>query len=174
DEVESFSSLVDDLRDYSWRLSRQESHFLHCLLRLRNDLVDGVHVISPVEDAERRHREAKFALFDQTWFVEENMRMYESNLAAYFHEKETCDARAVKLKNELAELRERKKELQLSVREDVAKLLEKRKILLELKSKQANLWAVLERLIEDSEMVKNCKLGIEGSCYEAEEAAKFL
>ncbi|MCI57966.1 hypothetical protein A2U01_0079219, partial [Trifolium medium] len=44
DEVESFSSLVDDLRGYSWRLSWQETHLLNILLRLRTELVDGVHV----------------------------------------------------------------------------------------------------------------------------------
>ncbi|MCI94488.1 hypothetical protein A2U01_0115786, partial [Trifolium medium] len=65
--------------------------------------------------------------------------MYESNLAAYFHEEETSDAKVKELRGELAKLKGRKKELQLSVREDVTKLLEKRKILLELKSKQANL-----------------------------------
>ncbi|MCI64482.1 hypothetical protein A2U01_0085740, partial [Trifolium medium] len=60
-------------------------------------------------------------------------------LAAYFHEEETSDARANELRGELTKLKRRKKELQLNVKEDVAKLLEKRKILLELKSKQANL-----------------------------------
>ncbi|MCI81371.1 hypothetical protein A2U01_0102644, partial [Trifolium medium] len=59
-------------------------------------------------------------------------------------------------------------------REDVAKLLEKHKIHLELKSKQANLGGNLERLMEDLDMVKNCKLNLESMCYEAEEAAKFL
>ncbi|MCI45478.1 hypothetical protein A2U01_0066717, partial [Trifolium medium] len=33
------------------------------------------------------------------------MRMYESNLAAYFHEEETSDARANELRGELAKLK---------------------------------------------------------------------
>ncbi|MCI06333.1 hypothetical protein A2U01_0027392 [Trifolium medium] len=146
-EVESFSSLVDDLRGYSWRLSWQEAHFLRCLLRLREELVDGVPIIFSVEDAERRHREVKSALFDQT---------------------------CLDLKGELAKLTEKKREIQSDIKEDIAKLLEKRKILLELKSKQASLGGAIERLLEDLEMVKTCKLNIEGMCYEAEEAAKFL
>ncbi|MCI79256.1 hypothetical protein A2U01_0100527, partial [Trifolium medium] len=60
------------------------------------------------------------------------MRMYENNLAAYFHEEETSDAKALELRGELAKLRERKKKIQLSIKDDIAKLLEKRKILLEL------------------------------------------
>ncbi|MCH93986.1 hypothetical protein A2U01_0014940, partial [Trifolium medium] len=93
---------------------------------------------------------------------------------AYFHEEETSDAKALELRGELAKLRERKKEIQFSIKEDIDKLLEKSKILLELKSKQANLGGTIERLMEDLEMVKNCKLNIESMCYEAEEAAKFL
>ncbi|MCI05908.1 hypothetical protein A2U01_0026963, partial [Trifolium medium] len=122
-EVESFSSLVDDLRVYSWRLSWQEAHFLRCLLRLREELVDGVPVIFSVEDVERRHHE------------------------------ENADAKILDLKGELVKVREKKKELQKDIREDIAKLLEKRKILLELKSKQANLGGTIERLMEDLEMV---------------------
>ncbi|MCI01471.1 hypothetical protein A2U01_0022496, partial [Trifolium medium] len=114
------------------------------------------------------------ALFDQTWFVEESMRMYESNLAAYFHEEETSNAKALELRGELAKLKEKKKEIQLDIKEDIAKLLKKRKILLELKSKQANLGGTIERLMEDLDTVKNCKLNIESMCYEAEEAAKFF
>ncbi|MCI42936.1 hypothetical protein A2U01_0064173, partial [Trifolium medium] len=113
-----------------WRLSWPEAHFIRCLLRLRTDLVDGVPVIFSVEDAERQHHEVKSALFDQTWFVEESMCMYENNLAAYFHEEETSDAKVLELRGELAKLRERKKKIQLSIKDDIAKLLEKRKILL--------------------------------------------
>ncbi|MCI86881.1 hypothetical protein A2U01_0108162, partial [Trifolium medium] len=65
------------------------------------------------------------------------------------HEEETCDAGVLELNNELAKLGKRKRELQLIVKEDVAKLLEKRKILLELKSKQATLAADLDRLSND-------------------------
>ncbi|MCH95798.1 hypothetical protein A2U01_0016780 [Trifolium medium] len=131
-EVESFSSFVDDLRDYSWRLSSHESCFLQRLLRLRTELVDDVPLIFSAEEADRQHRKVMSALFDQTWFVKESMRMYESNLAAYFHEEENCDAKAIKLRGYLARLEGRKKELQISVKEDVAKLLEKRHLLLEL------------------------------------------
>ncbi|MCI31795.1 hypothetical protein A2U01_0053007, partial [Trifolium medium] len=63
---------------------------------------------------------------------------------------------------------------QLSVKEDVAKLMEKRKILLELKSKQATLAADLDRLSDDLVTVLNYKLNLDGVLYEAEEAFKFL
>ncbi|MCI26145.1 hypothetical protein A2U01_0047340, partial [Trifolium medium] len=167
-------SLVDDLRGYSWRLSWPEAHFLRSLLRLREELVDRAPVISSVGGVEQRYHKAKSAIFDQSWFVEESIRMHENTLAAYFHEEEVCDARVLELRNELAKLKEQKKEIQLGIREDVGNLLKRRKIQLELKSKVANLGGTLERLMEDLDVVKACKLNIESMCYEVEEAAKFL
>ncbi|MCI58720.1 hypothetical protein A2U01_0079975, partial [Trifolium medium] len=73
---------------------------------------------------------------------------------AYFHEEETSDAKALELRGELAILRERKKEIQLSIKKDIVKLLEKRKILLELKSKKANLGGTIEWIMEDLEILK--------------------
>jgi chromosome segregation ATPase len=119
-EVETFSSLVDDLRGYSWRLSSHESCFLTRLLRLRAELVDKVALVFSIEDAERRHRQTMSRTFDQIWSVSESMRTYESNLAARFHEEDSCDARIAELKGELARLEGRKMELQAGIKEDVA------------------------------------------------------
>ncbi|GAU29783.1 hypothetical protein TSUD_161880 [Trifolium subterraneum] len=70
-EVETFSSLVDDLRGYSWRLSSHESCFLTRLLRLRSELVDKIALVFSIEDAERRHRQTMSKTFDQIWSAED-------------------------------------------------------------------------------------------------------
>jgi predicted nucleic acid-binding Zn-ribbon protein len=91
-------------------------------------------LIFSIENAERRHRRTMASTFDQIWSVGESMRMYESNLAARFHEEDSCDAQIAELKGELARLDGRKMELQAGIKDDVAKLMEKRPVLLELES----------------------------------------
>ncbi|GAU28889.1 hypothetical protein TSUD_293410 [Trifolium subterraneum] len=136
-EVETFSSLVDDLRGYSWRLSSHESCFLTRLLRLRAELVDKVTLVFSIEDAERRYRQTMSRTFDQIW------------------------------------LEGRKLELQADIKEDVAKLLEKRPVLLELEYQKANLGGTYSRIMTDMKIVKTCRREIENMCAEAEEAAEF-
>ncbi|MCI19707.1 hypothetical protein A2U01_0040867, partial [Trifolium medium] len=87
---------------------------------------------------------------------------------------EFSDAKATELKVELARLEGRKKEVHISVKEDVAKLLEKCHILLELESKQANLGGSLSRILEDLKMVKKCRRDIENMWTEAGEAANLF
>jgi hypothetical protein len=50
-ELETFSALVDELSDHSWRLSPQQSHFLDCLVRLRTKMVVDAPFILFVEEA---------------------------------------------------------------------------------------------------------------------------
>ncbi|PNY05506.1 hypothetical protein L195_g001958 [Trifolium pratense] len=172
--IESFSSLVDDLRDYSWRLSRSEAHFLRALLCLRDELVASAPIIASVDGAEARYQKTRVALFDQARSVEENMRMLETSLSAYFHDEDACDARISELRTELTALEERKLDIQNGVREDIGNLLEHRRIQLELKSQVASLGGALERLMNNRGMARTCKLDINKMCEEAEDAAKYL
>jgi hypothetical protein len=51
EESGTFSALVDELSDYSWRLSPQQFHFLDCLVRLRTKMVVDAPFILFVEEA---------------------------------------------------------------------------------------------------------------------------
>ncbi|MCH94483.1 hypothetical protein A2U01_0015444 [Trifolium medium] len=102
------------------------------------------------------------------------MRLYESTLAAYFHEEESSDIRVRELTGELHRLEGRKKELQDGVKGDVARLLEIRRTLLELELKQKRLEGDLNQIMEDLDLVKKCHQTIEDMWTAAAEAGGLI
>ncbi|MCI63229.1 hypothetical protein A2U01_0084486, partial [Trifolium medium] len=58
------------------------------------------------------------------------MHMYEGTLATSFDEEDMLDHQTEKLQGELAELKEKKRKLKEDIRDDITKLLEKRRTLL--------------------------------------------
>jgi hypothetical protein len=160
-ETEEFSTLVDDLRGCEWQLPPCEKDFLHSLIYLREEMVADAPFITLVEEAERLNQELLSGVFDQIWMTKEGMRMYEGNLTAFFHEEEMIDRRAGKIQGELAKLQGEKEDLQRSIRQDVANLLEKRETLLALKARQRELGEALSGVMDDMNLVNHCRRVIE-------------
>jgi hypothetical protein len=136
DDYEDFASVVTDLRDYTWGLNHPQREFLNCLLELRNQMISDFPFIASVEESCRHSQRSHAALFDKMWLVKEGMRMYEGTLAASFDEEESIDQQLDKMQMEIEQLEEKKRRLEEDIREDIAKLLEKRRVLLELQDRQ--------------------------------------
>ncbi|MCH87772.1 hypothetical protein A2U01_0008650 [Trifolium medium] len=100
EQVDDFTTFVEELKDYSWRLSKKESFFLERVLRFQKELVIDVPFIQLVEEAEDCHMEVVVALFDQTWLIKESMRVQEEILAISFSEEEIVDGRIETLEND--------------------------------------------------------------------------
>jgi small-conductance mechanosensitive channel len=70
------------------------------------------------------------------WLVKEGMRMYESTLAASFDEEDSLEHQLAKMQAEVEQLERKRRQLKKDIKDDVAKLLEKRRTLLELQNRQ--------------------------------------
>jgi uncharacterized protein YdcH (DUF465 family) len=66
------------------------------------------------------------------WLVKEGMRMYERKLAVFFDEEDNLDHQLAKLRAEIDQLEAKKCKLKKDIKDDIARLLEKRSTLLEL------------------------------------------
>ncbi|KAK2375642.1 hypothetical protein QL285_076522 [Trifolium repens] len=136
DDYEDFASMVTNLRDYSWRLTPPQHEFLDCLLALRDRMIKDFPFISAVEESRCHSQRTNTAIFDEMWLVKEGMRMYESTLAASFDEEDSLEHQLAKMQAEVEQLERKRRQLKKDIKDDVAKLLEKRRTLLELQNRQ--------------------------------------
>jgi septal ring factor EnvC (AmiA/AmiB activator) len=136
DDYEDFASMVTNLRDYSWRLTPPQPEFLDCLLALRDRMIKDFPFISAVEESRCHSQRTNAAIFDEMWLVKEGMRMYESTLAASFDEEDSLEHHLAKMQAAVEQLERKRRQLKKDIKDDVAKLLEKRRTLLELQNRQ--------------------------------------
>ncbi|KAK2397672.1 hypothetical protein QL285_059224 [Trifolium repens] len=154
EEIEKFSCLVNKLNVNSPNLSAKEHDFIGCLKRLEKEMVVDAPLILLVEVALEQNHKAVSDLFEKIWFLKEDMRMYESNLAALFHEENTILCQMSKAENELTKLKMRITEIKDNIQEDVIKLLNKRRTLMVRKTEMRELGEDLS-LILDTQKVAN-------------------
>ncbi|KAK2457663.1 hypothetical protein QL285_004909 [Trifolium repens] len=171
DDYEDFASMVTNLRDYSWRLTPPQHEFLNCLLSLRDRMIKDFPFISAVEDARCHSQRTNAAIFDEMWLVKEGMRMYESTLAASFDEEDSIEHRLAKMQVEIEQLKEKKCKLERDIRDDVARLLEKRRTLLELQDRQRTHVVDASNVHGDLEIAHECRRKIGELWDNAREAA---
>jgi hypothetical protein len=135
DDYEDFASMVTNLRDYSWRLTPPQHEFLSCLLALRDWMIKDFPFIMAVEESRCHSQRTNAANFDEMWLVKEGMRMYESNLAVCFDEEDNLNHQLTKLRAEIDQLEAKKCKLKRDIKDDIARLLEKRRTLLGLQDR---------------------------------------
>jgi predicted trehalose synthase len=157
DDYEDFASMVTNLRDYSWRLTPPQHEFLDCLLSLRDRMIKDFPFISAVEESRCHSQRTNAAIFDEMWLVKEGMRMYESTLAASFDEEDSIEHQLAKMQMEIEQLKEKKRKLEKDIRDDVAKLLEKRRTLLELQDRQRTHAVDASNVHGDLEIAHECR-----------------
>jgi predicted trehalose synthase len=127
--------------------------------------------ISAVEESRCHSQRTNATIFDEMWLVKEGMRMYESTLAASFDEEDSIEHRLAKLQVEIEQLKEKKRKLEKDVRDDVAKLLEKRRTLLELQDRQRTHALDASNVHGDLKIARECRRNIEELWDNAREAA---
>jgi FtsZ-binding cell division protein ZapB len=171
DDYEDFASMVTNLRDYSWRLTPPQHEFLDCLLSLRDRMIKDFPFISTVEESWCHNQRTNAAIFDEMWLVKEGMRMYESTLAASFDEEDSIEHQLAKMQMEIEQLKEKKRKLEKDNKDDVAKLLEKRRTLLELQDRQRTHAVDASNVHGDLEVARECRKKIGELLDNAREAA---
>jgi hypothetical protein len=171
DDYEDFASMVTNLRDYSWRLTPPQHEFLDCLLVLRDRMIKDFPFISVVEESRCHSQRTNAAIFDEMWLVKEGMRMYESTLAASFDEEDFVEQQLAKMRLEVVQLEEKKSRLKKDIKDDVTKLLEKRRTLLQLQDRQRVHGEDLSNVYGDLEVARECRRKIEELWDNARDAA---
>jgi septal ring factor EnvC (AmiA/AmiB activator) len=171
DDYEDFASMATNLRDYSWRLTMPQHEFLDCLLVLRDRMIKDFPFISAVEESRCHNQRTNAAIFDEMWLVKEGMRMYESTLAASFDEEDSIEHQLAKMRTEIEQLEEKKRKLKRDIKDDVAKLLEKRRTLLELQDRQRAHGEDDSNIHGDLEIARQCRKKIEELWDNARDAA---
>ncbi|KAK2362240.1 hypothetical protein QL285_087318 [Trifolium repens] len=171
DDYEDFASMVTNLRDYSWRLTPPQHEFLDCLLVLRDRMIKDFPFISAVEESRCHSQRTNAAIFDEMWLVKEGMRMYESTLAASFDEEDFVEQQLAKMRLEVVQLEEKKSRLKKDIKDDVTKLLEKRRTLLQLLDRQRVHGEDSSNVYGDLEVARECRRKIEELWDNARDAA---
>jgi hypothetical protein len=171
DDYEDFASMVTNLRDYSWRLTLPQHEFLDCLLALRDRMIKDFPFISAVEEWRCHSQRTNAAIFDEMWLVKEGMCMYESTLAASFDEEDSIEHQLAKMRLEVEQLEDKKRKLKKDIKDDIAKLMEKRHTLLELQNRQRAHGEDASNIHGDLAIARECRRKIEELWDNARDAA---
>jgi uncharacterized protein YjbJ (UPF0337 family) len=126
DDYEDFASLATNLRNFSWRLTPPQHEFLNKVMALRDQMIKDFPFISAVEESRCHSQRTIAAIFDEMWLTKEGMRMYESNLAVSFDQEDDVDQQLTRLRGEVDQLEAKKRQLKGDIKDDIAKLLDKR------------------------------------------------
>jgi cell division protein FtsB len=171
DDYEDFASMVTNLRDYSWRLTPPQHEFLSCLLALRDWMNKDFPFIMAVEESRCHSQRTNAANFDEMWLVKEGMRMYESNLAVCFDEEDNLQHQLAKLRAEIDQLEAKKRKLKKDIKDDITRLLEKRRTLLELQDRLRVQEEYASNVHDDLDIARECRKKIGELWDNAREAA---
>jgi hypothetical protein len=171
DDYEDFASLATNLRNFSWRLTPPQHEFLDSVLALRDQMIKDFPFIMAVEESRCHSQRTIAAIFDEMWLTKEDMRMYEGNLAVCFDQEDDVDHQLAKLRAEIDQLKTKKRQLKRDVKDDIAKLLEKRRALLELQDRMRVHDGHASNVHGDLEIARECRQKIQSLWDSAREAA---
>jgi predicted nuclease with TOPRIM domain len=104
-------------------------------MALRDQMIKDFPFISAVEESRCHSQRTIAAIFDEMWLTKEGMRMYESNLAVSFDQEDDVDQQLTRLRGEVDQLEAKKRQLKGDIKDDIAKVLDKRRTLLELQDR---------------------------------------
>jgi predicted nucleic acid-binding Zn-ribbon protein len=103
--------------------------------------------------------------------VKEGMRMYESNLAVCFDEEDNLKHQLTKLRAEIDQLEAKKCKLKKDIKDDIMRLLEKRRTLLELQDRLRVQGEGAANVHVNLEIARECRRKIDELWDSAREAA---
>jgi uncharacterized protein YdcH (DUF465 family) len=171
DDYEDFASLATNLRNFSWRLTPPQHEFLDSVLALRDQMIKDFPFILAVEESRCHSQRTIAAIFDEMWLTKEGMRMYESNLAVCFDQEDDVDHQLTRLRGEIDQLEAKKRQLKCDIKDDIAKLLEKRRALLELQDRMRIHDGHASDVHGDLAVARECRNKIQALWDSAREAA---
>jgi chromosome segregation ATPase len=161
DNVEEFKTFVDELKDYKWRLTDDEKTFLELALELSKRLEKDAAFIETTTTVFDCYTEMEDALEQKITATKDNIDLQEESLYLNMSAEEAVENRIEALEKELRPLVKRKRNLQMDIQYDVARLIRTRSSLARLREKMDRLHDDQDNICIDLSVAKRYKGEIE-------------
>jgi chromosome segregation ATPase len=171
DQVDDFKTFVDELNDYCWRLTDKEKAFLEVASELQKRLVKDAAFITTTETVSECYVEMGDALEKEIVVAKDSIEQQEESLSLNMSAEEAVENCIEVLERELRPLMKMKRNLQMEIQYDVARLIRTRSSLARLKEKEDRLGDDLHKINFDCDVAKRYKGEIEELHARAVEAA---
>ncbi|WJX83607.1 hypothetical protein P8452_66258 [Trifolium repens] len=161
DNVGEFQLYVEKLNDYKWRLTNDQRIFLDLALELSRRLEKDVAFIETTNAVFKCYNELEDTLEQKISVTKDSIDLQEESLYLNLSVEEAVENRIEVLEKELRPLMKRKRNLQLDIEYDVARLIRTRSSLTRLKEKMERLQDDQDRISPDLTIAKKYKEEIE-------------
>ncbi|KAK2455512.1 hypothetical protein QL285_002957 [Trifolium repens] len=161
DNVEEFRTYVDELNDYKWRLTDEQKVFLELALELSARLEKDAAFIETTNAVFESYTELENTLEKKISVTKDSIDLQEESLYLNLSVEEAVENRIEVLERELRHLMKRKRNLQLDIEYDVARLIRTRSSLARLREKMDRLHDDQNKISHDLDVAKKYKSEIE-------------
>jgi chromosome segregation ATPase len=161
DNVEEFQTYVEELNDYKWRLTDEQKIFLELALELSKRLEKDTAFFETTTAVFKCYTELEDTLDKKISVTKDIIDLQEESLYLNLSAEEAVENRIEILEKELRPLMKRKRNLQLDIEYDVARLIRIRSSLARLKEKMDRLHDDQDKISPDLDVAKKCKSEIE-------------
>jgi chromosome segregation ATPase len=161
DNVGEFQLYVEELNDYKWCLTNDQRIFLDLALELSRRLEKDVAFIETTNAVFKCYNELEDTLEQKISVTKDSIDLQEESLYLNLSAEEAVENRIEVLEKELRPLMKRKRNLQLDIEYDVARLIRTRSSLARLKEKMERLQDDQDRISPDLTIAKKYKEEIE-------------
>jgi chromosome segregation ATPase len=161
DSVGEFQDYVEDLNDYRWRLTGAQKAFLDLALELSKRLEKDAAFIETTNAVATCYNELEDTLEKKISVTKDSIDLQEESLYLNLSAEEAVENRIEVLEKELRPLMKRKRNLQLDIEYDVARLIRTRSSLARLREKMDRLQDDQDKISPDLMVAKKYKEEIE-------------
>jgi chromosome segregation ATPase len=161
DSVGEFQEYVEELNDYKWRLTGAQKAFLDRALELSNRLEKDAAFIETTNAVATCYSELEDTLEKKISVTKDSIDLQEESLYLNLSAEEAVENRIEVLEKELRPLMKRKRNLQLDIEYDVARLIRTRSSLARLREKMDRLQDDQDKISPDLMVAKKYKEEIE-------------
>ncbi|KAK2391598.1 hypothetical protein QL285_065038 [Trifolium repens] len=161
DSVGEFQEYVEELSDYRWRLTNDQKAFLDLALELSSRLEMDAAFIETTNAVATCYNELEDTLEKKISVTKDSIDLQEESLYLNLSAEEAVENRIEVLEKELRPLVKRKRNLQLDIEYDVARLIRTRSSLARLREKIDRLRDDQDKISPDLMMAKKYKEEIE-------------
>ncbi|KAK2428824.1 hypothetical protein QL285_027312 [Trifolium repens] len=161
DNVGEFETYVEELNDYKWRLTDEQKVFLELALELSKRLEKDAAFIETTTGVFDCYTELEDTLDKKISVTNDIIDLQEESLYLNLSAEEAFENRIEILEKELHPKMKRKRNLQLDIEYDVARLIRTRSFLARLKEKMDRLHDDQDKISPDLEVAKKYKDEIE-------------
>ncbi|KAK2362036.1 hypothetical protein QL285_087132 [Trifolium repens] len=161
DNVGEFQTYVEELNDYKWRLIDEQKVFLELALELSKRLEKDAAFIETTNAVFDCYTALEDTLDKKIAVTKDCIDLQEESLYLNLSAEEAVENRIEILEKELRPLMKRKRNLQLDIEYDVARLIRTRSSLARLREKVDRLHDDQDKICPDLEVAKKYKSEIE-------------